>query len=100
MALCWFLKSFSQSDGYSELIRIADDCLSQPHSGFIIPACAGETWGLYFSDYEDELRQLLEESTERWLLLTRMCAGHDTLILTAGTSRATRRTSALLGARR
>ena len=28
---------------------------------------AGETWGLYFSDYEDELRQLLEESTERWL---------------------------------
>ena len=31
---------------------------------------AGETWGLYFSDYEDELRQLLEESTERWLLLT------------------------------
>ena len=39
----------------------------QPYSGFIIPACAGETWGLYFSDYEDELRQLLEESTERWL---------------------------------
>ena len=37
-------------------------------------ACAGETWGLYFSDYEDELRQLLEESTERWLLLTMMCA--------------------------
>ena len=33
-------------------------------------AYAGETWGLYFSDYEDELRQLLEESTERWLLVT------------------------------
>ena len=48
---------------------------------------AGETWGLYFSDYEDELRQLLEESTERWLLLTMMCTGHDiTLTLhTAGT---------------
>ena len=38
---------------------------------------AGETWGLYFSDYEDELRQLLEDSTERWLLLTRMCAGQS-----------------------
>ena len=27
----------------------------------------GETWGLYFGDYEDELRQLIEEDTERYI---------------------------------
>jgi len=27
----------------------------------------GETWGLYWSDYEDELRELIEENTEKYI---------------------------------
>ena len=27
----------------------------------------GETWGLYFSDYEDELRELIEEDPEKFI---------------------------------
>merc|ERR1712062_939142 len=28
----------------------------------------GETWGLYWSDYEDEMRLLLEESTDKYII--------------------------------
>ena len=28
----------------------------------------GETWGLYWSDYEDELRLLMEESTDKYII--------------------------------
>ena len=28
----------------------------------------GETWGLYWSDYEDELRLILEESTDKYII--------------------------------
>ena len=27
----------------------------------------GETWGLYFGDYEEELREIIEENTERFI---------------------------------
>ena len=31
---------------------------------------SGETWGLYWSDYEDELRELIEENTEKYIKVT------------------------------
>ena len=45
--------------------RLKYNCWLKRTGSILIP---GETWGLYFSDYEDELRALIEVDTERFIM--------------------------------